>query len=338
MRSPRIFLSDAQNIIALLIVGFIFLVAFTAPWIAPPEDFKNPPPFRLLEDEIDPFPLPPDENLVLGTTLYYSRSALVVEAFHFDVFYSLVWGTRSVLKFGLVTAFSAAAIGVFVGAMSGYFGGGISNLFMRITDAFLAFPIIAGVWLFRVVMDMVNLQFFDYANIVPVDVPASAFQRVVMGLGIDSVMIALVLFSWMAYARIISVSVSTLKQVDFTLAAKSLGASNFHIIVRHLIPNAITPAIVLLARDIGGLVVLQAAFAFIGISGSVNSTAIPEWSRLLLLGREFIIGQAGNPFTYWWVYVPVTIALILFGIGWNMLGDGLNVALNPRTVYSKAVP
>jgi peptide/nickel transport system permease protein len=63
----------------------------------------------------------------------------------------------------------------------------------------------------------------------------------------------------------------------------------------------------------------------------LDSTAIPEWSRLLMLGRHWIIGQGGNPLTYWWLYLPVTLALVLFGVGWNLLGDGLNMVLNPRT-------
>jgi ABC-type dipeptide/oligopeptide/nickel transport system permease subunit len=101
-----------------------------------------------------------------------------------------------------------------------------------------------------------------------------------------------------------------------------------------LIPNAITQVIVLLARDIGSVVVLQAAFAFIGISGTVYSTAIPEWSRILMLGRAWVIGQGGNPLIFWWTYIPVTLAFIFFGVSWNMLGDGLNLVLNPRTRYN----
>jgi peptide/nickel transport system permease protein len=81
---------------------------------------------------------------------------------------------------------------------------------------------------------------------------------------------------------------------------------------------------VLGARDVGGMVVLTAAFTFIGLGGST------EWGDLLSISRDYIIGSGGNPLTYWWVFMPVTLALILFGIGWNLLGDGLNTVLDPR--------
>jgi peptide/nickel transport system permease protein len=143
-------------------------------------------------------------------------------------------------------------------------------------------------------------------------------------------MLAFILFCWMPYARIINANVTKLWQADFVIAARVLGASDWRIILRHLLPNAIAPAIVLLTRDIGALVVLEAAFAFIGVSGSIQSAAMPEWSRILLLSRSWIIGIGGNPLVYWWTYLPVTLALIILGTGWNALGDGLNTILNPR--------
>jgi peptide/nickel transport system permease protein len=108
------------------------------------------------------------------------------------------------------------------------------------------------------------------------------------------------------------------------LAARSLGAGHLRLIFRHLIPNSISPAIVLAARDVGYLVLLQAGFTFIGLShGS-------EWGVLLSLGRCHVIGPGGNPFTWWWIYFPPTLAMVLFGVGWNLLGDGLNDWVNPH--------
>ena len=94
--------------------------------------------------------------------------------------------------------------------------------------------------------------------------------------------------------------------------------------IRHLIPNAIAPVIVMAAKDIGALVVLQTTFAFIGLG---NST---PWATTLLAGRDWIYSPNGI-LTYWWVFLPITIALILFGIGWNLLGDGLIDAMNPKS-------
>ncbi len=335
MRRLRHFFTVRLNWVALLIVGFFFTVALAAPWIAPPDDPAHPAPYRYLEGQTQVAPLPPGPGLPLGTVAYMMDSTGGRELLHFDIFYSLVWGTRTVLRFGLLTALAAACLGITLGAIGGYVGGALNFALMRITDAFLAFPVIAGVWLFRTVMQTANMELVDYTNLTPVSIPSTPFQHLVLTLGIDPVMLTLILFSWMGYARLINANLISLKEAEYVQAAKVAGQRPLRIIFRHLLPNAIAPIIVLLARDIGGMVVMQAAFAFIGVSGTVNSTAIPEWSRLLMMGRNWIMGAGGNPFLYWWLYLPVTAALIVFGIGWNLLGDGLNLTLNPHEVARK---
>jgi len=115
-----------------------------------------------------------------------------------------------------------------------------------------------------------------------------------------------------------------IKQTQYIQASRALGAGHSTIIFRHLIPNSITPVLVLAARDVGGMVLLQATFTFIGLGGE------SLWGNLLVWGRDYII-TPGGLLTYWWVFLPATLALVLFGIGWNLLGDGLNDLLNPRT-------
>jgi hypothetical protein len=143
---------------------------------------------------------------------------------------------------------------------------------------------------------------------------------------IDPLMLSLIVFSWMPYARLINSMVIGLKNREFVLAARALGASPFRIIRRHLIPNSISPAIVLAARDVGSVVLLQATLTFIQIGG--NS----PWGELLARGRNFIIGPGGSLLTYWWLYIPATLTVILFGISWNLLGDGINDILNPESL------
>jgi peptide/nickel transport system permease protein len=239
----------------------------------------------------------------------------------------LIWGTRAALRFGLVVVLLSAGFGIIVGAASAYFGGWFNSVVMRITDGFLAFPLIAAVWLFQQI-----LASLDWANgYYTLDAwvaPLTQRQRLITALGIEPVMLAFILFSWMPFARIINANVLRLKHTEYILAAKVVGVRSHRIILRHLLPNAIAPAIVLIARDIGGLVILQAAFAFIGIGGTITGN-ITEWNRLLLLGRTWIIGIGGNLLLYWWMYIPVTLALVLFGVGWNMLGDRLNVIFSP---------
>lgn len=305
----RRFWQRKQSWVALGILLVFALVAAAAPLLAPQQDPENFSYFKFhdLRSGIGRLPQPPSPEAPLGTL-----------AGRMDVYYTLIWGTRSAFRFGLMVALSTATIGTFIGLLSGYAGGILNRLTMQVTDAFLAFPAIAGVWLLRRVLTPVPINPFD------TPLPLTPVQSIVAFLSLDPVMLTLILFSWMPYARLINAAVLQLKQTDLVVAAYSIGARNRRILLRHLLPNVIGPAIVLLARDVGGMVILESAFTFIGLGGSV------AWGVLLVTGRDFIIGLSGNPFTYWWVFLPVTLALILFGISWNLLGDALNDALNPR--------
>ncbi|NJN55703.1 MAG: ABC transporter permease subunit [Anaerolineae bacterium] len=129
-------------------------------------------------------------------------------------------------------------------------------------------------------------------------------------------MLTLILFSWMPYARMTNATVSQLRQTEYIQAAIALGASGPRLLRRHLLPNALSPVIVLMARDVGGMVVLAATFVFIGFGGDI------AWAIMLVASRDFVIGLGGNPFVYWWAFVPIALALTLFALGWNLLGDG----------------
>jgi peptide/nickel transport system permease protein len=121
-----------------------------------------------------------------------------------------------------------------------------------------------------------------------------------------------------ALRRLVNSMVITLKQTDFIQAARALGASSFWIVRKHLIQNATGPAMVLAARDVGGVVLLQATLTFISLGGD------SVWGTMLSDGRNWVLGPGGNLLTYWWVFLPPTLAVILFGIAWNIFGDGLS--------------
>jgi peptide/nickel transport system permease protein len=302
VRNLRRFLSRRQNLLACAIVGFYILVAIFTPQLAPPDDADNPSPFKIVGKSYDKTPHPPSAEAPLGTI-----------PGQMDVYHTLVWGTRSALRFGLIVTLTTACLGVLIGALSGYSGGAINGLVMRITDAFLTFPAIAGVWLLGQVM----MPAYSFGEPTPL-------QTALLNLKVHPVMLTLILFSWMPYARLINANIVQLKQAEYVQAARAVGARNVRIILRHLLPNALSPAIVLAARDVGGMVILESAFTFVGLGGST------EWGVLLVASRDYVIGLGGNPLTYWWVFLPVTLSLVLFGIGWNLLGDGLNTLLNPR--------
>jgi peptide/nickel transport system permease protein len=302
LRRVRRFLRNGQVLAGLVIVGLFVAVAILAPQLAPPEDPDNPSTTRVVGKYYDPIPHAPNQEALLGTA-----------PGQVDIYYSLVWGTRSALALGLTVTVSTALIGILLGALSGYAGGVVLGLTLRVTDAFLAFPVIAGVWLLQQVL-MPASPFGDLSPI----------QQAFFDLGLSPILLTLIVFSWMPYARLTSANIMQLKQTEYVQAARSIGVRKRRIIGRHLLPNALPPVIVLGARDVGAMVILTTAFTFIGLGGST------EWGAVLVTSRDYIIGSSGNPLTYWWVFVPTTLALILFGIGWNLLGDGLNTVLDPR--------
>lgn len=325
MSVTRRFFSRWQNWLGLLLVVLFIMVAIAAPFLSP-NDPDNPGVVKIVGRAVDHRPHSPEEVPPLGTL-----------SSQISVYHTLVWGTRSAVVFGVVVAVITALIGSLIGAVSAYFGGFINGFLMRITDAFLAFPIIAGVVLISQLVTTLlsnlgmdyfttasGMQYSYYTNgnyfFEAKDFPPMALVL----MSIDPVLIAFILFSWMPHARIMNTVVSRVKHADYIEAARSMGAGHLRLIFRHLIPNSVAPMIVLAAKDVGGMVLLQATFTFIGLGG--NS----PWGMMLVQGRDWIISPGGI-FTYWWVFVPATLALILFGIGWNLLGDGLNDALNPRT-------
>jgi hypothetical protein len=143
---------------------------------------------------------------------------------------------------------------------------------------------------------------------------------------ISPVMLSLILFLWMPYARMTNSIVISLKNTEFIHASRALGSSSTRTVFRHIIPNSIAPSIVLMARDVGGVIILQATLTFIQLGGD------SPWGDMLSQGRNYIL-NAGGLLRYWWVYIPATAAVMLFAIAWNLLGDSLNDVLDPTADY-----
>ena len=271
-------------------------------------------------ETLKPEPHPPSDIALLGTLPQ-----------QYDVFHTLVWGTRDALSFGLLVVLVSGAFGVIFGAVAGYAGGSVNRLMMRISDSFLAFPVIASVVFLQQLMAIAiqsagGTFFFNtqyYGRIVDV-VGSPSLIQILLGL-VNPLMLSLILFSWMPYARLVNTTVISIKNMDFIQASRALGANPTRIVFRHLIPNSIAPSIVLMARDVGSVVILQATLTFIGLGG--NS----PWGEMLSIGRNWIISPGGGMFAYWWVFVPATLAIMLFGIAWNLIGDGLVDLLDPRS-------
>jgi peptide/nickel transport system permease protein len=312
------YFSRWQNWIGASLAVLFVLVAVAAPLISAADE-KNPGPFKIVGRFTDPIPHPPGENpkALLGTL-----------PGQFDVFHTLIWGFRDALRFGLSVALSAFGFGVFFGAVSGYAGGGTNSVMMRTADAFLTFPPLAGAVLLNqlagtAIIALGGQYFFNptqNSTVLFFDGPLPPLALFLDK--VDPLLISLVLFSWMPYARLVNTLVIGLKGSDFVQSARALGGSPLWVIRRHLVPNSISPAVVLAARDVGSAVILQATIAMLGLGG--NS----PWGSLLAIGRKWIVSGVLN---FWWVYIPITVAIVLFGVTWNLVGDGLSEALAPES-------
>jgi peptide/nickel transport system permease protein len=315
MTNLRRFFSRWQNWLGFILVLIFVAVALAAPLLSPqnPNDFGY---FKRVGRFADMNPNPPGENARLGTL-----------PGQYDVFHTLVWGTRNALQFGLLVALLSAVFGILFGAVAGYAGGTVNGVMMRIADAFLAFPVIAGV-VFLQQLVAISIEaaggVFAGPNMPLIVEPTGqeSFIQTLLNI-VDPLMLSLIVFSWMPYARLVNSMVIGVKNMEFIQATRALGASPLRIVGRHLIPNSVSPAIVLAARDVGSVVLLQATLTFIQIGG--NS----PWGELLARGRNFMLGPGGSLLTYWWVYIPATLAVVLFGVSWNLLGDGINDVMSP---------
>jgi len=312
MRPLLRYLRHWRNWLGIALLAVMIGVAIATPALVPQKNPLNPVTFKQIGSGVDAIPKPPSVKALLGTL-----------SGQYDVLFTLLWGLRQAFTFGLSVTVITATFGVLYGAASAYLGGHANNILMRIADAFLAVPVLAAIVFMRQILAILLAQTgIILTHLWAIPEKFTSLQQ--FFIDADPVMWSLILLSWMPYARLVNASVLCLRKVDYVVSARALGAGHAQIILRHLLPNAISPAIVLAARDVGGMVILQATFTFIGLGW--NS----PWGSLLSQARNWVVGPGGNPLAYWWTYLPATITLIIFSISWNFVGDSLNNWLNPR--------
>ncbi|MBB4479504.1 ABC transporter permease [Rhizobium etli] len=209
-----------------------------------------------------------------------------------DIFSRLIYGSRLTLLVVVLVAVISAPIGLIVGTVSGYAGGWVDATLMRITDIFLAFP--------KLVL-------------------ALAFVAA-LGPGIQNAIIAIAITSWPPYARIARAETLTVRQSDYISAVRLMGASPLRIIVRHVMPLCISSLIVRVTLDMAGIILTAAGLGFLGLGAQ---PPLPEWGAMIASGRRFILDQ-------WWVAAMPGIAILIVSLGFNLLGDGLRDALDPK--------
>ncbi|TAA64628.1 nickel transporter permease [Shinella sp. JR1-6] len=209
-----------------------------------------------------------------------------------DILSRLVYGSRLTLQVVLLVAIIAAPLGLLVGTVAGYAGGWVDAVLMRITDIFLAFP--------KLVL-------------------ALAFVAA-LGPGIGNAIIAIAITSWPPYARIARAETLTVRNSDYISAVRLMGASPWRIVLRHIMPLCISSLIVRVTLDMAGIILTAAGLGFLGLGAQ---PPLPEWGAMIASGRRFILDQ-------WWVAAMPGFAILVVSLGFNLLGDGLRDALDPR--------
>jgi peptide/nickel transport system permease protein len=209
-----------------------------------------------------------------------------------DILSRLIYGARVALWVGIVTVVLAGTLGVSGGLVAGYLGGTWDAIIMRLVDVFLAFPVI----------------------ILAIAIVA------VRGPGLTNVLIALALAYWTSYARVARGTVLLLREEEYTWAARALGAAPGRIMWRHLLPNAFAPLVVLASLGMGNAILAEAALSFLGLGIQPPEAS---WGSMLNFGMQFL-RDASYLSTFPGMAIFVTV------LGFNLLGDGLRDALDPR--------
>jgi peptide/nickel transport system permease protein len=210
-----------------------------------------------------------------------------------DVLSRIMTGTRISVQVALLVLGFAVTFGTIVGLIAGYWGGWVDEVLMRLTDMFLAFP----------------------ALILAVAIAAS------LGRNLRNTMIALATVFWPWYARLVRAQVLSIKEREFVQAAHSIGMSRSRIMLRHILPNAASVIIIQLTLDVGFAILATSSLSFIGLGAQPPS---PEWGTMMSTARNYFRDA-------WWYMAFPGLVLTLTVLAFNLLGDGLQDALDPRS-------
>jgi peptide/nickel transport system permease protein len=301
--------TNPLSIIGFSLILLFILVAIFAPFIAPPlADVRDP--YKILRDGFSPYPKAPGTvwaKKAPELPFWYKPLTGKDQWTHFfgtaaggwDLFYGVIWGTRTAIKVGVIIEGITLLLGILVGALAGFYGGIIDTVIMRITEIFMTFPFILSA------------------------MTLSAILTPIIGRGLWPATIALIVFGWMGYARLIRGDILSVRERDYVMAARVIGARDSNIMFKHIIPNAIYPTLVVASLDIGTVVVSFAALGFLGIGTEVGYA---DWGQLVSFARNWIPQLS----KYYWILVYPGIALVLFVLGWNLVGDALRDIMDPR--------
>jgi peptide/nickel transport system permease protein len=267
------FRSNTLAMIGLIVLAVLILAAIFAPLLATHDPFAQDLGQRLL---------PPGEGGHLFGTDSLGR----------DIYSRLLYGARISIYIVLLVAMVAPLVGLIVGTVSGYAGGWVDTVMMRITDIFLAFP--------RLIL-------------------ALAFVAA-LGAGIENAVLAISLTAWPPYARIARAETLTIRSSDYIHAIRLQGAGPVRIVTKHIWPLCISSLVIRVTLDMAGIILTAAGLGFLGLGAQPPS---PEWGAMISEGRKYILD-------YWWVATIPGLAIFAISLAFNLLGDGLRDVLDPK--------
>jgi peptide/nickel transport system permease protein len=259
-------------VVGLVILGSLALMALGAPWLSPRDPIKT-----AARDALRP----PGPRFVLGS-----------DQFGRDVASRVLHGARVSLTVGLISVSIAVALGAPLGLVSGYYGGRLDGLIMRVMDVLLAFP---GILLALAIVSVLTP-------------------------GLTNVMIAVGLSAVPTYARLVRASVLSARENLYVEAARALGGRDLGILARYILPNVVAPLIVTATLGLGTAILSAAALGFLGLGSQPPQ---PEWGRMLSEGRDYLREA-------WWISTFPGLGIMLTVLAMNLLGDGLRDVLDPR--------
>jgi peptide/nickel transport system permease protein len=258
-------------LVGLVIVLFILFITLAAPWLTPYDPLKQAIPDRLQ---------PPSATYLFGT-----------DQLGRDILSRVMYGGRISLPAALAVVILAGLVGTVVGSIAGFLGGLVEELFMRLTDIFMAFPTI----------------------ILAMAIAAA------LGPNITNAIIAMIVVWWPNYARIVRSLVLSVKENEYVQASRALGATEIRVLGRVVLPNSFPPVLVMATLDLGNAILVFAGLSFLGLGAEPSK---PEWGRMIADGIKF--------FDQWWISAFPGLAIFLIVMAFNFLGDGLRDALDPR--------
>ena len=285
---------DGMMWVGIAVLATLAVIAIAAPWLAPHDP---------LAADVAQALLPPSSAHWLGT-----------DQLGRDVLSRLIYGTRISLVIGVVSVGVAVIIGTAVGSIAGFAGGWLDSVLMRFVDTMLSVPLIF-LLLAIVAMDpaerLLSLTTWPIIGGIAARVFAWVDVRILV------LMAAIGAMSWMGVARLVRAEILSLKEREFVLAARAIGASRWRMLTRHLIPNALNPVLVSATLGVGGAILTESVLSYLGLG---VQPPVPSWGNILNEGRV-ALGVA------WWLTLSPGVCILVTVLAFNLVGEGLRERL-----------